>query len=384
MVLRRWLYYCAVETSTLLACHNKISDRSSRNTWAVLFCGIGSRRPQRQTGLAHVFRMRIYGLSVTEFDIGEKYICSTNKKDMEHIPVKFYRQACIYKTIRQHIYIGLPELIGQVQGYLLVNGYDNGVSKRSIQRDIQEMNATWVSILYDKTRKGYYMPTDERVDTFVEHLLDNIALSSALKSTQAVSDYILLEQRPVTGTEFLPNILNALKNNLKIEFDYYKFTENGFTHRVVEPYFLKEFSGRWYLLAKAENETTVKTWALECVRNLSHTSEHFERPAQFDPYKMYEHAFGIYTNEALPVEEVVLSFTPKGGRYILTRPLHRSQVVLADDDKEIRIKLNIQLTNDFLMELLSQTDKMTVIAPEHLKQRLQDIYKRAIERMNQL
>lgn len=221
-------------------------------------------------------------------------------------------------------------------------------------------------------------------DAFYEHLFDNIALLSALQSTESVSDYILLEQRPTTGAELLPNMLNALKNKLKIEFDYYKFTEKDFSHRIVEPYFLKEFSGRWYLLAKEDNETAVKTWALERIRNLSCTSKRFERPAQFDPHKMYEHVFGIYADETLPVEEVVLSFTPKGGRYILTRPLHRSQVVLADDDKEIRIKLNIRLTNDFLMELLSQTDKMTVIAPEHLKQRLQDIYKRAIERMNQL
>lgn len=321
---------------------------------------------------------------MTDFGIVKKYFCHVNEKEMERIPVKFYRQACIYKTIRQRAYIGLPELIEHVQHILRIDGYDNGVSQRSIQRDIQEMNATWVSILYDKTRKGYYIPTDEMEDAFYEHLFDNIALLSALQSTESVSDYILLEQRPTTGAELLPNMLNALKNNLKIEFDYYKFTEKGFSHRVVEPYFLKEFSGRWYLLAKEDNETAVKTWALERIRNLSCTSKRFERPAQFDPHKMYEHVFGIYADETLPVEEVVLSFTPKGGRYILTRPLHRSQVVLVDDDKEIRIKLNIRLTNDFLMELLSQTDKMTVIAPEHLKQRLQDIYKRAIERMNQL
>ncbi len=301
---------------------------------------------------------------------------------MEHISVKFYRQACIYKIIRQKKYIGLSELVERVQENLLMNGYEIGISQRSIQRDIQEMNATWVSICYDKGHKGYYMLQDEMAETIWEHIFEQITLFSALQSAGAVSDYILLEQRKITGVELLPVMLKALKSNLKIEFDYCKFTEKQSRHCVVEPYFLKEFSGRWYLLAKAANEEFIKTWALERVSNLSLTSVRFKRPLQLAPDKMYEHTFGIYADESLPVEEVVLSFTPKAGRYVLTRPLHCSQVVLADNDREIKIKLNIRLTNDFLMELLSQTDKMTVVSPVHLQQRLQDIYKRAIERMN--
>ena len=303
---------------------------------------------------------------------------------MEHIPVKLYRQACIYKVVHSKNYISVPELVERVQESLLMNGYNVGISRRSIQRDIQEMNATWLSICYDKRRKGYYMPQDETEEAIWEHIFEQITLFSTFQSAGAVSDYILLEQRKITGVELLPVMLKALKTNLKIEFDYYDFAEKRYGHRMVEPYFLKEFSGRWYLLAKADNEKPVKTWALERMSNLSLTSVHFKRPPQLSPDKMYEHTFGIYTDESLPVEEVILSFTPKAGRYVLTRPLHCSQVVLADNDQEIKIKLNIRLTNDFLMELLSQTDKMTVVSPAHLRQRLQDIYKRAIERMNKL
>ncbi len=84
---------------------------------------------------------------------------------MEHIPVKFYRQACIYKMIRQKNYIGLPELVERVQENLLMNGYDVGISQRSIQRDIQEMNATWVSIQYDKGHKGTVLSFNSKIQT---------------------------------------------------------------------------------------------------------------------------------------------------------------------------------------------------------------------------
>ena len=381
---KRWLYFCAVETSTLLACHYKISNRSGRNTWAFLLCGIGSRRPQQQTGVVHVFFVQICCLLMSESGIRQNYFWGSKSKqiNMAQIPVKLYRQAIIYKNIRQKTYIGLPELIDCVQKELLSNGYDTGFSQRSIQRDIQEMNVSWISILYDKQRKGYYIPTDETVDTIWENLLDHVTLLTTLQTTQNLSDYVLLEQRKMTGLHHIPVLIPALEKNLVIEFDYQKFTDHQSSHRIVEPYFLKEFSGRWYLLAKECNETTMKTWGLERISHLTVGPKHFQRDLQFNPQEYYKSTFGIYTAN-LPTEEVVLSFTPKGGQYILTRPLHPSQVTLINNVKEIRIKMDLKLTNDFIMELLSLTDKMTIISPQSLKEHFQNIYQQAINRMTE-
>ena len=318
---------------------------------------------------------------MTDSGIGRKYFCGINEKDMEQIPVKLYRQAVLYKTIQQHVYVGLPELVQRIQEALQDNGYGSGISQRTIQRDIQEMNATWVSISYDKSRRGYYIPQDETVEGMLERLFEHVTLLSALRSMDALSGYVLPEQRRTTGIEHLPVLVAALKNNVKVEFDYQKFTDDCPRYFTAEPYFLKEFSGRWYLLAKADGAATLKTWALERISRLRQTGRHFER-VEVDVARLYAHTFGIYANEALPVEEVALSFTPKAGRYLLSRPLHGSQVVLADNVEEIRIKVNVKITNDFMMELLSQTDKMTVLAPQHLKERFRDIYRRAIERMN--
>lgn len=300
---------------------------------------------------------------------------------MAQIPVKLYRQAIIYKNIRQKTYIGLSELIGCVQKELFSNGYDIGISQRSIQRDMQEMNASWISILYDKQRRGYYIPTDETVDTILESLLDHVTLLTTLQTTKDLSNYILPEQRKITGLNYIPILIPALEKSFVIEFDYQKFSDNQTTHRTAEPYFLKEFSGRWYLLAKENNENTVKTWGLDRISNLIVSSRHFQRDSQFIPQEQYKNTFGIYTANNLPTEDVVLSFTPKGGQYILTRPLHSSQVTLANNNNEIRIKVNLKLTNDFIMELLSLTDKMTIISPQYLKERFQNIYQQAINRM---
>ena len=123
----------------------------------------------------------------------------------------------------------------------------------------------------------------------------------------------------------------------------------------------------------------MKTWGLERISNLEVTNSRYQRDIRYNTLSDKD-SFGIYTSPNLPLEDIELSFTPKSGRYIVTRPLHHSQVVLIDDDSEIRIKLHVKLTNDFIMELLSQTDKMTVVSPQHLKDRFREIYLRVIER----
>ena len=64
---------------------------------------------------------------------------------------------------------------------------------------------------------------------------------------------------------------------------------------------------------------------------------------------------------------------------MLFRSLHESQVTSIDNEVEFRIKLNVKITYDFIMELLSQSGNMKIIAPNHLKEKMIDIHKKAIE-----
>lgn len=297
------------------------------------------------------------------------------------IPTKLYRQASIYRNIKNRSYISLSGLVDSVQRDMLHNEYNMGISQRSIQRDIREMNINWISIQYDRHHKGYYIPEDEKIDSIIEDIWMRLSLLSALKATGNLSDFMLPEQREIVGLPNLPLLVTALKKNLIVKFDYQKFTDIVASSRSIEPYFLKQFEGRWYVIAKEVGNNTMKTWGLERISNLELTNSRFQRDPEYNTLPDKD-SFGIYTSSALPIEEVVLSFTPKSGRYIITRPLHHSQEVLIDNNSEIRIKLHVKLTNDFIMELLSQTSKMTVISPQHLKDHFRKIYLQAIKRMN--
>ena len=55
-------------------------------------------------------------------------------------------------------------------------------------------------------------------------------------------------------------------------------------------------------------------------------------------------------------------------------------MILADTPEEFRIALHLRITNDFVMELLSRSRSLEVIRPQHLRERIRNIYEAALQR----
>ena len=79
-------------------------------------------------------------------------------------------------------------------------------------------------------------------------------------------------------------------------------------------------------------------------------------------------------------KNIILSFDPFNGNYIKSYPLHKSQKILMDDDKELRISLFLHETYDLVMELLSYGDNVKVIQPQSLI----NVIKERIKNLNQI
>jgi len=60
-------------------------------------------------------------------------------------------------------------------------------------------------------------------------------------------------------------------------------------------------------------------------------------------------------------------------------PLHESQQILIDNEEELRIKLKVFITEDFLMEILSHGERVRVIEPKSLVEDIKNIYEEVLE-----
>ena len=275
------------------------------------------------------------------------------------------RHRLIMRKIKKY-----PATFNEIADYLEfeseLQGYNFNIGKRTFQRDLDDIRSIHnTDIQYDFSRKVYFIDNEEQSEVN-ERILEAFDTFNALNISDRLSNHIHFEKRRPQGTDNLYGLLHAIKNQVQIKFTYQKYWEDELTQRQVEPYALKEFKNRWYVLAKDLNDKKVKSFALDRLTALEITKMKFQLPINFDVNEHFKYSFGIISPNEDEPQEVILSFTPFQGKYIKSLPLHESQQVLVDNNVEFRLKLMLYITHDFIMELLSYGANLKVIQPDSL------------------
>lgn len=253
-----------------------------------------------------------------------------------------------------------------------------GFSKRTLQRDIREINNIFgLNIEYSKSEKGYFINKSEAENMNFLHMIEVFDLFNSLNLAHELSPYIHMEKRKPLGTENLYGLLHAIKNRFKIKFLYKKFEEHETTKRIIEPYILKEFKSRWYIMGKDNNDNIIKSFALDRLTNIEITNKTFPYTDNYNVEQNYRYCFGIISPNDEEAQDIVLSFDPIQGKYIKTLPLHETQKILVDTDNELQISLKLFVTHDLIMELLSFGDSLKVIKPKTLITEIKTAHEKA-------
>jgi predicted DNA-binding transcriptional regulator YafY len=287
------------------------------------------------------------------------------------------RYHLIISKLRKHP-VSFNELADFLERESDLHGNTLTKAKRTIQRDFDAIRSIYnIDIRFDFRRGVYVLDPDENQEKNLR-MVEALDLFNAMKVTENISGIIHFEKRRPQGTENMNGLLHAIQNHVQIEFTYSKYWENVSTQRIAEPFALKEFKNRWYLVALDHKDLRIKTFALDRLTDLEITKRKFQHPQKFDVNEYFKHCFGIITADDEQPQEIVLSFEPFQGKYIKSLPLHESQEVLVDNEHEIRIKIKIYLTHDFLMEILSHGENVKVIEPAGLIEQLKSNYSNAL------
>lgn len=295
------------------------------------------------------------------------------------------RYLLILKKLKVKPYATYEELQAYIDNqfeYLQMqdDGLQIGFSKRTLQRDIKEIsNIFGIDIEYSKSEKGYFISQSENENMNFQRMMEAFEIFNSLNMAHDLKPFIHLEKRKPQGTENLYGLLHAIKNKFQIKFTYQKFWEEEPSKRIAEPYALKEFKSRWYIMAKDMKDNHIKSFALDRLTNLEITTLHFQYNTNYNIEQNYRYCFGIISPNEEEPQDIILSFEPFQGKYIKTLPLHETQKVLVDNDDELKIKLKLYLTHDLLMELLSFGDNVKVIEPKTLADEIKQAHEMAFK-----
>lgn len=213
----------------------------------------------------------------------------------------------------------------------------------------------------------YYIDRDNSRQSraFTNWMLDSYAVSNAIKGSDAPMDRVEIEDVP-SAREFLPVVLDAIRNSHKIEFTYAGFNRSRAERGIrYEPYFLKRYKQRWYMIGLKEKGGDIRTYALDRVKEVKTLDEPFVKPADLELNDLFGNIVGVTSSKA-DVRTVRLQATPTQAKYFRALPLHPSQDEALHDDYSVftyRLKLNYELAH----EILSLGDAVKVLEPPELK-----------------
>ena len=205
-------------------------------------------------------------------------------------------------------------------------------------------------------------------------LFNTLTVSNLMMDSVSIKDKILFEEIP-DGEQYLPIILEALKKNIVLGMTYQSYSRDEANTFEVEPYCLKAFKQRWYLVARSPYYDKIMIYSLDRVKWLELTDKNFKYPKNFYPEEFFDDCFGIIADQKVGVETVKLKVSAGQANYLRSLTLHQTQKEIERADEYSIFTVRLRPTFDFRQEILSQGCDIEVLEPKWFRNEVAEISK---------
>ena len=290
----------------------------------------------------------------------------------------FKQYIWIINTIYRSKYITLQELNERwVQTEMSEGMPMNRITFNRHRAAIEEM----FDISIECQRKGgyfYYIDNEEvfKNNNLQHWLLDSLSISNMLMESSLLKERIMLENIPA-GKQYLQPIVNAMKQDHKLQMTYHKFGQQESYTITIEPYAIKVFKQRWYLLAKNPKREAPTVYALDRVKQLMETEETFQFPEDFNTEAFFRDCYGVINTDD-KAQRIVIRANAPYMNYVRTLPLHHSQKEIKTTDQYADFEFYLKPTFDFRQELLAQGHDVEVLLPAQFRKEMKEMLEKML------
>lgn len=292
----------------------------------------------------------------------------------------------------------LDELVEYVSDKL-----DMNISVSSIQKDIYAMRYDHqlgfnAPIEFDRYKRGYvYTEPDYSISripisaedlsglefaiTILEQFKDIPAikvfedaitkLASSVKQNiehEAGNSNVFILDRPNSykGIEFMPLIVEAIRERREIVLRYKPFGKEEKKH-TVHPFFIREYKGRLYLIARdihPTKESKTLTFSFDRMVDVIKMNNTFgEESVNNKAY--FNSTIGISNTDEKP-QQIILQFAPRLANYLISQPLHHSQQIIKKDQTQFTISVEVVINYELTERIKGYGAEVKVLKPESL------------------
>ena len=263
---------------------------------------------------------------------------------------------------------------------------EGGMSTRTFhecRKAIKEMFGVDIECRMKGKNSVYFISNPEVLEQNkpAKWLLQNYSVPSDFITFNMLKDRILLEEIP-HGTSRVKPLIEAIQHGREVSIGYQKHQKDS--HRqtlTVQPYALKVYGRRWYLLGHVRENNAIRVIALDRILELRLTNQNFSLPKGFDARKYFADVVGIYVDEEAAPEVVRVRVYGEKMKYVEDLPLHKSQHLAYYKHNEYAdFTFNVCITPELKTLFLSFGDSLEVLEPDSLRQEMKDCLSASLRR----
>lgn len=296
------------------------------------------------------------------------------------VPVLFREYIWLVNTIYKARKISLSE----INEKWIETDYSGGVefSRTTFHRHkiaIEDMFGIYIEC--DRKNGFRYYIGNEYVlqeNSVQNWMLSTLSVSSLLAESMSLNERILLENVP-SGGEKLKMLIKAMKESKKISITYRRYGGHAMRTFDLEPYSLKLFGQRWYLLGRFDDRG-MATFSIDRMLEIKISNKKFKLDEDFDAASYFSDCFGVMLDENSKTERVLIRAYGYEPYYLRDLPLHHSQREIQSTEEYCDFELRLKITSDFKSKLLSRGEWIEILEPKALAEEIVEWHKNAIDR----
>jgi len=302
-----------------------------------------------------------------------------------------------------------------------------GTSRRTIFRDLKELQAIGVPYRYDARTSGYMIEPEfflPPIDLSLQEAMSLLLLlhkvggqiqfpykNSTLLAASKIENNLPAKIRQYCNTALrnisirvgaqtlfqhsagldktFAQLRQAIVKKRKVNIRYHSFFERAIIDVELCPYHLlynnqdnnqaRYNNQAWYVLGRSSLHKSVRSFKLNRIRELKPTERCFVDGENFDVYDYLGKAWSMIPEGQL--YNIKLKFLPEVAHDVAEVQWHSTQQVTFEEDDSAIVEFQVDGLNEITWWVLSYGDKVQVLAPKILRQRIIEIA-RNVEMLN--
>ena len=206
-------------------------------------------------------------------------------------------------------------------------------------------------------------------NVWLEEVISNLEYRFGLKYN--AEHLISFEQNEqLKGIEYLADIIDATINHQPLNITYLTFRGKDML-MTIHPYYVKQYNGRWFLYGLNDELSRISNLALDRIQDYKKSEKPFRKNECYDFSTYFDDVMGAtIPNDEVKKETIGLRFTVSRFPYVISKPIHKSQIVVDEENKIVEIQ--VRPTRELDQQLFSFIPDVEVLYPEWYRQQIKE------------